>query len=321
MTDDDLPDALLQFGADCDSAMARDTVPLELVMEARLRLHKAEEGEVEFCRLKYEELLAHLASAGAPVSRVVVYPESGLGAVLLDGRGFRFQLTRIDAVNSVLIEIEHLASEAFRNLPDNHPDRHTIANHLFDIITSVLEYAERLASGEPETPEVLDLHARELEGVRRYYERAAGRVALLRYLEGMALGVPAVVALAVVLGLLLWWHDSPDLDGDAIVISLIAGGFGAVISVMTRLTAGRLRLDFEAGNAQLRTLGAIRPLIGAIFGIALYFVVESGLVSLRVGDDDPRLHFFVAVAFVAGFSERWAQDMLGVAQRGGKDSL
>ena len=48
--------------------------------------------------------------------------------------------------------------------------------------------------------------------------------------------------------------------------------------------------------------------MGAVFGVALYALVIGGLLPL---DTDPQVaHFFGGLSFLAGFSERWAQDTI-----------
>jgi hypothetical protein len=60
-------------------------------------------------------------------------------------------------------------------------------------------------------------------------------------------------------------------------------------------------------------LGGLRPLIGGAFGIAITFAFDGGLLHLPVAASasthDRRLALLV-LAFLAGFSERWAQDTL-----------
>jgi hypothetical protein len=57
-------------------------------------------------------------------------------------------------------------------------------------------------------------------------------------------------------------------------------------------------------------LGAFRPVIGMALGAVMWVLTGSGV--LVVPADPIQLRFFrVLAAFLAGFSERWAQDMLG----------
>jgi hypothetical protein len=152
----------------------------------------------------------------------------------------------------------------------------------------------------------------ELDRIGQFLRRSAQAVAEKFYLQGMLLGLP-------VLPLLAWAVGSVQMDGVAVpplVIAVVAGGVGAVISVMTRISAGKLSLDCHATTALLRLAGFFRPLIGAISGLIIYVVVQAGLVPVTPPTQAKGVYFFTAIAFLAGFSERWAQDMLGKSTAG-----
>ena len=67
-------------------------------------------------------------------------------------------------------------------------------------------------------------------------------------------------------------------------------------------------------------VGAYRPLIGSVSGIVVYFLVQTPLMPLE--ESALTLPFFVVVAFLAGFSERWTRMVLSGAMRtiGGNDA-
>jgi hypothetical protein len=78
------------------------------------------------------------------------------------------------------------------------------------------------------------------------------------------------------------------------------------------MTSGRLDLDIYAGKKSLWRVGAIRPVVGALFGFFIYAAVEGGVIRIGPTDDTSiEFFFFCTIAFIAGFNERWAQDMLG----------
>jgi hypothetical protein len=89
-----------------------------------------------------------------------------------------------------------------------------------------------------------------------------------------------------------------------------AGGLGALISVMSRMTSNRVRVDWEFGKDTLRTLGALRPFVGGVFGLMTFFALKSGVVALDIVNSSKSVYFYILFAFAAGFSERLAQDML-----------
>ena len=86
-----------------------------------------------------------------------------------------------------------------------------------------------------------------------------------------------------------------------------------------RTTEKGFVVDYEIGRQGLHILGSYRPLIGAITGLAVYFLAQTTL--LQIDPSLKKFDFFVVLAFLAGFSERWAQVLLGGAQKGISDRL
>jgi hypothetical protein len=125
----------------------------------------------------------------------------------------------------------------------------------------------------------------------------------------MLLGMVPVAAL-IVLVLVLRLADSHNLAARQGMLCFAAGAIGALMSVMSRMNSGRVRVDWEFGKDTLRTLGALRPFVGGIFGLITFFALKSGVVALDISDAKRSTYFFVLFAFAAGFSERLAQDML-----------
>jgi hypothetical protein len=80
---------------------------------------------------------------------------------------------------------------------------------------------------------------------------------------------------------------------------------------MSRMNSGKVRVDWEFGKDTLRTLGALRPFVGAVFGLMTFFALKSGVVALDITNHQSKsTYFYILFAFAAGFSERLAQDML-----------
>jgi hypothetical protein len=150
-------------------------------------------------------------------------------------------------------------------------------------------------------------------------DRAVQRVALMSYFVGMLIGVAFFTLLGCAIGLILGrWVNIHGFDLTIFLTTFVAGAVGAVVSVMSRMSSGNVVLDYETGRSYIRVVGAFRPLIGAIFGVALYFGLASGLIPAKLPLPSSREFFFfyAFIAFLAGFSERWAQDMLVVGRRG-----
>jgi hypothetical protein len=70
-------------------------------------------------------------------------------------------------------------------------------------------------------------------------------------------------------------------------------------------------IDFEVGRKSVRRLGALRPLTGAVFALALYFALQSNLLSIPVPkSNNSQVYFYLVVGFLAGFSERVTKVLL-----------
>jgi hypothetical protein len=151
----------------------------------------------------------------------------------------------------------------------------------------------------------------EIASTETYYLTSARRTARLEYILGMIPGLLLAGGVAALIYDLDWAPREMS-------IAFLAGSLGALVSVMQRLTADKLKPNHEAGKATLRILGGIRPFIGGLFGLALYvFVSGDLLVAVEPPvDQEAQRHFFAAIAFLAGFSERWAQDMIASGQNG-----
>ncbi len=76
---------------------------------------------------------------------------------------------------------------------------------------------------------------------------------------------------------------------DSPTTSLVAGGVGALLSVLYGMTSGNLRLhtlfaNAESGLGPLVAAGALRPLLGAISGLVVYVLLKAGLIPLEIPD-------------------------------------
>ena len=168
------------------------------------------------------------------------------------------------------------------------------------------------------------LHARELRDVTRYYQRAAENQARIVYFQGMAWGaalLALLVGAAFLLGWALGWLDPGDVGVQVFFVTIAMGATGAILSVMTRMAKSHgFNLDYEVGRKPTRFLGALRPWIGALFALALYIAIKGGVVSVfPEATDTETVSFYAAIAFLAGFSERWAKVLIGGATGGGDD--
>ncbi|OXM69825.1 hypothetical protein CF165_07465 [Amycolatopsis vastitatis] len=144
---------------------------------------------------------------------------------------------------------------------------------------------------------------KEIRQIEQNARDAALDRALIRYLGGLAAGF----VLAIVVVITLKAEIGPQLT-----TCLVAGAIGAILSVMTRTTnRQRVRVGLGQGRFVIFLSGSFRLIIGAIFGAATFVLVSVGLLPIAVPPAAEKMNlFFAGLAFLAGFSERWAQDAI-----------
>jgi hypothetical protein len=227
---------------------------------------------------------------------------------------FPLSCTADGTAEELLFQCERLAHDAVRLLDGS--DRRRVAWQIFTVCTYLIGHLDRAASLESGQRErELVLIKREVDEARNALRDAAQRDAQIRYFQGVLLSAGLIVALLAFAGIVLEVRGLPLVEPGTILSVLVMGAVGAAVSVMYRMSFRRLVLDVMAGSRQLFRLGMVRPLIGAVLALALYFALGSRILRIEIpSGEEQRLYFYAAISFLAGFSERWAQDMLVVAE-------
>lgn len=89
------------------------------------------------------------------------------------------------------------------------------------------------------------------------------------------------------------------------------GALGSVVSIMVRLhDLGKIRTP---DSSILFFTGLFKPIVGTAFALFLFSIISSGLLPVVIQPEKTQ-YFFAAMSFVAGFSERLAQDVLAKAE-------
>jgi hypothetical protein len=145
-----------------------------------------------------------------------------------------------------------------------------------------------------------------------------------RILMALGRGLLKLLGLMVIVGSLAGLFATIAFVADAqsirpLLICLLAGLIGATVSVMWRMSSGNLVVDYETPSSTLRFLGGFRPIVGSVFGVTIYILLAIGLINVSSfaggAGGGPNLNLYFALAFLAGFSERLAPDMLDEATR------
>ena len=170
-------------------------------------------------------------------------------------------------------------------------------------------------TGTPPTEDLIKDWTSMFERTKEFYERSVKRASELYYFFGMLWGFLGIAVAGVGLGFIASHQTIRNFHLDYGLGAFVAGAVGAMVSVMWRMSHDNLSLNYEAGRRNLMLLGAFRPVIGMVFGLFSYVVFASGLFHVEAaGNGTQQFFFYCALAFIAGFSERYAQDMLNQAE-------
>lgn len=194
-------------------------------------------------------------------------------------------------------------------------DRALCLQMVYGVIAGIFKEVDRSAMTGKESCTRMQYLETACTRAEAYFARASQRRAQLRYLGGMTGGLIVIAAFGVLLSFGL--STLPDIDDQAplFLASLIAGGMGAVLSVLYGMTSGNLKLhtlfaNAESGIGPLVAAGALRPLLGGLSGIVIYVLLQAKIVPIEIPEGAAGTNFFIALAIVAGFSERWARGVL-----------
>jgi hypothetical protein len=97
-----------------------------------------------------------------------------------------------------------------------------------------------------------------------------------------------------------------------VILVVSAGTLGSIVSILTRIR------EFRNENYRDSSLpifvGLFKPIIGASFGVLMFALINSDLISISTLEGsqrkEERAFFFYSLAFVVGFSERLANDIV-----------
>ena len=173
------------------------------------------------------------------------------------------------------------------------------------------------------TKDIVKRQTAALAAATQYYSENASRGAYLAYFWGMCFGALCNGSLAFgFVALVHWgvphlWGIHVSNTGQAFAVgAVVAGAMGTILSVLLRMTRGGFAVSYEIGFSRLFVIGSFRPFIGAVTGLATFFAVRADLAATAPTSDKSKTFALIAfLAFVSGFSERFARDtIMGMAQ-------
>ncbi len=270
----------------------------------------------------YTEALACFDKSADGVERSWYADEFPAGVALTgDGSlhdGIWFNRLAYDTTDAARLwgDLRWLRDRVELNLPSDHPGRPTCLRGVFDLFAGAIAAMVREwhAYRGDRTPserfgQQLSLLAQQRDALEQRYLGFVRAQAHHVYLVGTMLGL---VPVAAVVGI-VWYVLGTDGAWPWVPV-MAAGALGAILSVLQRLTTGKLEVEIEARWRNLVTGGITRPVVGVLSALALYVIVEADLALVVPDDPTVRRFFFVAIAFFAGFSERFAKDAFSAAE-------
>jgi hypothetical protein len=100
----------------------------------------------------------------------------------------------------------------------------------------------------------------------------------------------------------------------SLAFAIVMGGVGATLSALNRMeTAEHVLLD--SGLHGYRLFGFLRPIIGALFGGAVFLVVAGGMSRINDPLQGESVLFYGGLGLLAGFVEGFAANLLDVASK------
>jgi hypothetical protein len=114
-------------------------------------------------------------------------------------------------------------------------------------------------------------------------------------------------------------YDKDFIDlSNLLIVSLISGAAGSIISILTRIDEYKNKDENEKYEDSILpiVIGVIKPIVGAGFGVFVFAIIGSQILPISLGNTDNqkrqdlRWLSFVAITFVAGFSERLVKDII-----------
>jgi hypothetical protein len=325
------------------SALDEGTVSTGEIVEAKVMASPqftADAAEQAIGKHYYPLLLAAFRKAHKGV-QFAIQEDVGFGVVLLAGdqeddpegdkidwavirKTLRFDWT---LPRELLIDAQELADEVRRWLR-NSSERRDLLGALYSVMTQIgatIGRENRRATGLDEGGEPserieqdISIIQKQLDAARAQFKAAAERAAQLRYVVGMVGGAGVTLVIWGVVSAILALEDINAINS----IAIAAGAFGACVSVLERMTRGKLEINAQSGDKMILAFGALRPVVGAIFGYVVYLVIRAELISLFVLPKNPTtaLAYVAVFGFIAGFNERFAQDVLANASNSRQDA-
>jgi hypothetical protein len=273
------------------------------------------EADRALLRRHFPDMLERFERSSGRIVSWYMATEVFAAAALTDNDGISVSLGReLPPGSAELVDLirrcQQVAYSAWHRL--NRFDRRQCQTMVFQVIEEALRRLD--TDGPVRTDDCMGPLKDRLDQAEDFMLRCATRRAQSKYLKGMLLGTVAIGAAIAAVTIALGATGELTRLGGQLLLVATAGMVGAVVSVLWRMTSGSFRmnlptLDHDMKGTDLRLMAALRPVIGLVFALAAIVLVMGELIPLDQQDGASQSALFAGIGFLAGFSERLAQDM------------
>lgn len=235
--------------------------------------------------------------------------EQILKFIFLNKNNDSYEKDKTEEISSLLCYIEFAANAIFQEKPNL---------FLCKRIRREIEYAIR------ETDDYI-FYSPVLNGFLKILHTSSTP---LKVLFGLAIALPIYISLTFctiknldAIAEKLYFVHQPGIEQqisfkeDILILALAgtAGAIGSSISIVMRIKQYDSK-DYEDTFLPI-IIGAVKPILGASFGILIVALVNSNLLPIKIEESTSKKEFFFfSIAFIVGFSERLALDIVSKAE-------
>lgn len=102
------------------------------------------------------------------------------------------------------------------------------------------------------------------------------------------------------------------INSSLILLAAGSGAIGSIVSIMSRV--GEFS-ELEAKDHMVYFFtGLFKPVIGTSFSVLIFCLIKAGIVPIDLGDETREVLVICSIAFLSGFSERFASDFTKKAE-------
>ena len=103
------------------------------------------------------------------------------------------------------------------------------------------------------------------------------------------------------------------IDTSLMLLVAGCGAIGSIVSIMARV--GEFYSIKSDDIMVYMFMGFFKPFIGSAIALFVFATIKAGIIPIAVGEGPKEALIFMAIGFLAGFSERFASDFTGKAEK------